>query len=226
MLTRIRPRPLGTLVRRDLPGPVDVINLLSISSFRPYTWYGLFVAPTLALVGARVRWMGRLDRAVVGEAQADKLLIVRYPSHRHFLAMTLNPYYLVINRLREAGVRRFEASFTHASHTDGDLAHRRTLVGVHYTAGTLDAVRALAEPVAGELVYATSTVADLDFLEPPMPSDPNPLRLRSLAMFAAGESLDDEALRALGDALSGVTDDCAVGVYLREPRAAYRPSLR
>lgn len=51
--------------------------------------------------------MSRLERELVGEPQAEKLLVVRYRSHRSFLAMTFNPYYLLANKLREAGVERF-----------------------------------------------------------------------------------------------------------------------
>src|SRR5437870_1736902 len=165
MLTRIRPRPLLDLARRDLPGPVDVINLITPSRMESYRWYGLLVMPALTLVGGRVLWMGRFERSVAGERQADKLLIVRYPSHRRFLAMTLNPYYLAINRLREAGVRRFEASFTHASHCDPGLARRRALVAVHFNSrpgeDALEAVVDAASPVAGELVYAPPAVSSL-----------------------------------------------------------------
>lgn len=226
MLLRIRPRPLLRLARRDLGGPLDVVNLITISRFERYQWYGLLVMPALAAVGARVLWMGRFERSVGGRQQADKLLLVRYPSHRHFLAMTLNPYYLAINLLREAGVRRFEASFTRVSHGDPGLARRRELVGVHFRSpegrDALDDIRTLMEPAAGELVYATRAVAGLDFLEPPRDTDPRPMTLGQLALFAPAEDAD---LGGLATRLAEVTEDCALQVYRREPRSAYRPSL-
>jgi uncharacterized protein (DUF1330 family) len=231
MLTRIRLRPLSRLARRDLPGPLDVINLISTGRFERYRWYGLLVFPAMLAVGARVQWMGRLEQSVYGERQADKLLVVRYPSHRHFLAMTLNPYYLAINRLREAGVRRFEASFTHASHSDAGLARRRLLAAVHFTSpageDALSAVAAIVTPVAGELVYATRAVAGLDFLDPPLDTDPQPLRFGELALFAPADGeLSDVELGAVGAKVAAVTDGCALQVYRREPRSEYRPSLR
>ena len=230
MLTRIRPRPLVALIRRDLRGPLDVINLISTARFERYRWYGLLVLPVMTAVGGRVLWMGRFERSVAGEQQADKLLIVRYPSHRHFLAMTLNPYYLAINRLRESGVRRFEASFTRPSHLDPGLARRRELVGVHFRSpegrDSLADVAAVIEPVAGELVYATRAVAGLDFLHPPIETDPRPLRFGELALFApAGGEAADASLGDLAARLAEVTDGCALQVYRREPRSAYRPSL-
>lgn len=230
MLTRIRPRPLLELARRDLPAPVDVINLIETASFGHYRWYGLAVLPALKAVGGRVRWMGRFEQSVHGERQADKLLIVRYPSHRHFLAMTLNPYYLAINLLRQAGVRRFEASFTHASDSDLGLARRETLVAVHFNspvdADALAAVTELVAPVTGDLVYATRAVASLGFLDPPVATDPNPLTFEQLAMFAPGaEELDEIALAGVGGELDRLTDGCSVQIYRRESARVYRPSI-
>lgn len=230
MLTRIRPRPLLRLARRDLGGPVDVVNLIGTARFELYRWYGLLLLPLLAAAGGRVLWIGRHERSVAGERQADKLLILRYPSHRHFLAMTLNPYYLAINRLREAGVRRFEASFTHASHSDPELGRRRLLVAVHFgsPAGrdALPDVVAAAAPLAGELVYATRAVGALDFLDPPRDTDPRPLRLEQIALFAPpGDELPDAGLAPLAARLEALTDACSLQLYRREPRSAYRPSL-
>jgi uncharacterized protein (DUF1330 family) len=229
MLTRIRPRPLVELARRDLPGPVDVINLITPSRMQSYRWYGLLVMPALTLVGGQVLWMGRFERSVAGERQADKFFVVRYPSHRHFLAMTLNPYYLAINRFREAGVRRFEASFTHASHTDPELPRRRELVAVHFNSrpgeDALQSVVEAAGPV-GELVYATRAVASLGFLDPPADTDPNPLTFGEVALFAPDGDLEAGALETLAARLDELTDGHSLQVYRREPRSAYRPSLR
>lgn len=104
---RISPVEAVRLFWRPLPKPVDVINLIWIGRFSRYQLYGLMVAPTIYLIGGSIRWMSRLERELVGEPQAEKLLVVRYRSHRSFLAMTFNPYYLLANKLREAGVERF-----------------------------------------------------------------------------------------------------------------------
>jgi uncharacterized protein (DUF1330 family) len=237
MLNRIQPRAVIDLARRDVPGPADVINLITTSNFNRYRWYGLAVMPALMIAGGRVMWMGRHERSLSGEPQCEKLLVVRYPSHRRFLAMTLNPYYLAINTLREAGVSRFEASFTHASHTDDDLASRRWLIGVHFKSKegqTLyrNGLEVVSEAVAGaadaKLVYATEVTASVGILDPPAPTDPNPLRYRQLALFAPaeGKEFGDTELDAVGDAVTAVCEDSCVQLYRREPRSAYRPSLR
>jgi uncharacterized protein (DUF1330 family) len=208
MITRIQPRAVLEVARQDIPGPSDVVNLITPERFERYRWYALLVTPALRAVGARVLWMARTEETLHGEPQAEKLLLVRYPSHRHFLAMTLNPYYFAINRLREAGVRRFEAGFTLASHTDAELVKRRRLVGVHHR----DPETVTAAVDAGwKLVYATAATVPLNVLSPPRDSDPHPLRFPRLALFEPG-----------GD-LSVFGGDCSVNVYAREPRSAYRP---
>jgi uncharacterized protein (DUF1330 family) len=226
VLGRINPRGVIELARSDVPAPVDVINLISPSRFERYKWYGMLVLPALTAVRGRILWMGRFERSLAGEKQADKLLVVRYPSHRRFLAMTLNPYYLAINRLREAGVKRFEASFTHASHTDDGLSGRRELIGVHFNSpGGTDALEAVAkvlESAGCELVYATRATASLGFLDPPRDTDPNPLTYSELALFAPNGEFEMNGSAAL---LAAVTDGCSVQAYRREPRSAYRPSF-
>jgi uncharacterized protein (DUF1330 family) len=210
MIERIKPRGVLALARQDVPAPVDVVNLITPSRFDRYRWYGLLVMPVMTLVGGRLLWMGRHERTIAGERQAEKFLIVRYPSHRRFMAMTLNPYYVAINRLREAGVSRFEASFTHASHVAPDLARRKLLVGVHFDGPLEDVVAAMD---GCELVYATRATASLGFLDPPAPTDPNPMTFPGVALFAPP-----------GDEVPALDlDGCAVHVYRREPRSEYRP---
>lgn len=226
MITRIKPRPLIELARRDLPGPLDVINLITPSRFDRYRWYALLVFPAMSAVGGRVLWMARHEASLHGEVQAQKFLIVRYPSQRHFLAMTLNPYYLTINRLREAGVSRFEGSFTHASVTAEDLHRRRRLLAVHFTSPAgQDALAAIGEVVGSEPVYATRAVASLGFLDPPVATDPNPLSFGELALFALAED-EQPDVSALAAGVAAVTDAFSLQSYVREPRRTYRPSFR
>lgn len=221
MLRRIRLRELGRLARRDLPAPVDVLNLIRASDdrrFERYRWYGLLVLPAMLAAGGRVRWMARHERSLLGEPQADKLLVVRYPSHRRFLAMTLNPYYLAINRLREAGIDAFEASFTQPSVPGNGLRAHDRLVAAHFD-GDLDGV---AEAMPGELVYASSESATMTFLRDPRSTDPRPLTYPQVAFFAGGDG-DLEADRL--DALRSAAERISVQVYRREPMRAYRPRV-
>jgi uncharacterized protein (DUF1330 family) len=207
MLARIDPGAVARLARADLPRPLDVLNLIHLRDERSYARYGVAVTPVLSAVGGRLRWMGHHERTLLGEPQAERLMIVRYPSHRRFLAMTLNPYYVLINRLRERGVDTFEASFTYAESEPLELRSQRRLLIVHFAPPTtLDRVRELLEPQAGPLVYASREVASASFLKGRRPTDPNPLTFPQIACFAA----EDGAAPAL-DGL----EHAAVAIYCR-----------
>jgi uncharacterized protein (DUF1330 family) len=197
---RIDPAAVARLARSDLPRPLDVLNLIHLADARSYARYGLAVIPAMLTVGAKLRWMGTHTRALIGEPQAESLLIVRYPSHRRMLVMTLNPYYLVINRLRERGVRAFEAAFTHPHFERAPLHSERSLLMAHFNSPTtLDHVRAAIEPQVGPLVYASYEVASASYLRGRRPTDPNPLTYRNLACFAASAESDFDT-PPLGDA--------------------------
>jgi hypothetical protein len=143
--------------------------------------------------------------------------------------MTLNPYYLAINLLRERGVRRFEASFTHASVDAGKLGRHRRLVVAHYNssdgAGTLERLCELLEPVAGPLVYASRESASLDFLDPPVPTDPNPLTYGQVAFFAPDAEVDGGLDGALSAQLEEATEGISVQLYRRDNPRANLPRL-
>jgi uncharacterized protein (DUF1330 family) len=202
MLARIDPGAVARLARSQLPRPLDVLNLINLRDERSYARYGAAVAPAMLAVGARLRWMGHHERALHGTCQAERLLVVRYPSHRHFLAMTLNPYYLTINRLRERGVGAFAASFTQPEAEPGVLRSQRRLLVVHYDAPvTLEQLRAAIEPAVGPLIYASRAVASLAFLRDTRPTDPNPLSHGAVAFFAADENAELDGAR-LGPGVS------------------------
>lgn len=227
MIRRLQPGVILALARTDIAGPVDVLNLIKTDPkrFAMYRWYGLLVAPALQAVGGRPRWMSTHERALVGEPLADKLLVVRYPSHRRFLAMVLNPYYFAINEFRERGVTRFEASFTKVGFEEGELASQRRLVVVHHRAAdALPEIRAALEEAVGPLVYASSLVQSMTMLAPPRPSDPNPISLPHTACFAAGSA--DVAIDAqLATRLRAACPEISVQLYKREAPAAYLPPV-
>jgi uncharacterized protein (DUF1330 family) len=187
-LRRIDPAAVLRLARQELPRPLDVLNLIELRDERSYARYGVAVSPAMMAVGARLRWMGHRERTLLGEPPAQRLMVVRYPSHRRFLAMTLNPYYIAINQLRERGVDAFEAAFTYAEHEPLSLgAQRWLLVARCDGAAALHDLRQLVEPQAGPLVYASRMVASASYLRGSRPTDPNPLTYPWTACFAAEE---------------------------------------
>lgn len=230
MIDRIQPRAVLALARAEMPGPVDVLNLITTDPehFSAYRWYGLLVAPALGVVGGQPQWMSAHERSLLGEPLADKLLVVRYPSHRRFLAMVLNPYYFAINEFRERGVTRFEASFTRVDEQAGPLGAQRRMLVVHFRshegADALEEVRAAMKKVAGPLVYASSMVESIGLLSPPRPTDPNPISLPQTACFAAdADVLPDGLGPALAKRLRKATAEISVQLYRRESPAAYLP---
>lgn len=232
MIERLEPAEIARIWRQDVVRPVDVLNLIKVSErFESYRWYGLLVAPLVYGLGGGIRWMGKHARSFAGKPQADKLIVVRYRSHRHFLAMTLNPYYVAINRLRERGVRSFEASWTNPTVDDTDLGRHRWLLVAHYTSpagdDALDRVRETLEPFAGELVYASRESATMSFLSNPQPTDPRPLTHPEVAFFSPrdSESIDGRIGPGVIASLEAATDGVSLQLYRREAPQANLPRL-
>jgi len=112
---------LWRLLRAPVHRPTDVLNLIDYADRRFYLWYGAFVLPTIYGVGGSIRWGGEHRSSLLGDPVGHTLLVVRYPTHRHFLLMTVNPYFALINHLRVRGVSRFAASFTRVLVPDTEL---------------------------------------------------------------------------------------------------------
>lgn len=224
MFERLLPGPLQAAYERHLPEPVHVPNLLSFSSRTWYRRYGAALYPLLRLVGGKPRWFGRHVRTYHGERQCEEFGIVEYPSHRRFLLMIGNPYYALVNKLRERGVSHFQAGFT-TPVTDEPLGRHDFLLTVHFEprTGRVDdedfaAIREPFEDAGGAYVYGTRLTSDLDFLgEPTGTADPRPLSYPGIACFAepsptAAEATVDE----LGDTLDDVVEDYALCLYERD----------
>jgi uncharacterized protein (DUF1330 family) len=208
-----------------------VLNLIDYADRRAYRWYGVCVVPTIYGVGGSIRWGGEHHEALLGEPLAHTLLVVRYPTHRHFLLMTVNPYYALINRLRVRGVARFAASFTRVLVPDGGLRQSPWLLGVHFTAPEPEqTLTALAGDgplrAAGCLLrYASREFATFDFLRNPAINDPNPLPYATTALFHCP---DPDALcaarRDVADQLTALGIPVA-HVYRRAARRDFVPRL-
>lgn len=228
MATQIDFGKLRALYRADLPEPVDVLNLIHLRHWPSYRRYAVSVTPLLKLSGAGPQWMGKLEREIHGPKQADKLMVVRYPSHRAFLRMVANPYYLLINRFRERGVQRFEASFTHSPEAGAKLRRHKRFLVVHYNAtahvAARERVREILENRGATFVYSARETSAIDITAgAPRSTDPNPLTFKQVAFFAidrdaAAEGIADaETLKRLGE----TTEDFALHVYAAEDPRNY-----
>lgn len=224
MLERLLPDPLAAAYERDLPAPVHVPNLLSFSSRTWYRRYGIAVYPLLRLAGGTPRWFGSHQRTYHGERQCEEFGVVEWGSHRHFIRMIANPYYALVNKLRERSVSHFEAGFT-TPVQDEPLGRHEFLLTVHFEPRTgrvdgedFDAVREPVEAAGGAYVYGTRLISDLDFLgEPTGQADPRPLSYPGIACFAEpSPTAADATVDELGDALDGAVEDHALCLYRRE----------
>ena len=233
-MARVSSTEFRRMFSSPLPTPMDVPNLLNLAPNGAYRVYGLMVAPLLTMAGATIPWAGQHARAIVGEQRAAKLLVVRYPNHRRFMAMVSNPYYLFANRFREKGVARFEASFT-TPVTRARLRAKRPMLVVHFNSddGAHDAPRrptldALGEALrdVGELAYASVETAPMRFLRDLRPNDPNPLVYKEMALFAVG-SVAQAAEALTPDVLERVEASCPGAVLqLYEGKEPARMMLR
>jgi uncharacterized protein (DUF1330 family) len=122
--------PMADQVRalRDAPdgGPITMVNLLKFraqaryedgneapcSGRDAYARYKHAFTETVGAVSqAQVLYQGPVQQVFIGragqpEADWDEVLIVRYPSRRHFLAMMADPTYREALRHRYAGLER------------------------------------------------------------------------------------------------------------------------
>ena len=107
-------------------GPVTMINLLKFREHARYDdpaeppctgreaysrYKHAFTVTVGAVSQARVLYQGPVQQVFIGQAGApetdwDEVLIVRYPSRQHFLAMMADPTYRESLRHRYAGLER------------------------------------------------------------------------------------------------------------------------
>lgn len=218
-----RVRELLTLPSAE---PMYVLNILNYADFKAYRWYGVTVLPALKLAGGEVLWSGHPIEMLQGQAQCQSLLVVRYPSHRHFVRMIANPYYAAINKIREKAVARFEGAFSENLHSsDEGLSKHRQLLVLHFNNGAPKAALKQAETMlsahGAQLQLALSQYLALDLLPRPKATDPNPLTFQRNLFFSV-ENVSDE-LRASLSLLAADLGDCCFGLYKRSKQKSYLP---
>lgn len=189
--------------RRDLPEPVHMLNFSWYADKRVYAVYALFVQLFLRSVGATVQWAGSPVRVYRGPVQAERLVLVEYPSHRRFALMVLNPLYHLINILRTTGRgENYELSATYAPEHDADLWSHEYLLAVHFNGDetSLDSVKA-ALPDEATFVYSSHEVSEV--------SGEDPATFKRNAFFsvdspsAADDLVTDDLLGSLATACDG-----------------------
>jgi len=219
--SRIDKDAVRNLKNRPLPAPIDALNLVDLSSEASYRWYGLLLSPLVLLLGGWPVWAGVHQRSLLGEKQADEIVIVRYPSHRTLLNIMNSPYYRLVNRIRERGVSYLRFSITYRHAGEKTMERRGLYLVAHFNDKsdtgneTFNKVRTILEHEPVRLLYASREVAPLDIFRSLEPTDPNPVEYRETAIF----SIDDvESAAAQVDenvqhALEAATDGISIQIY-------------
>lgn len=197
-MPRIDAAELVRLYRRELPRPADVLNRFDQRDNAHYDRYARLVAPTMRLVGARVLWTGRRESVLHGPQPPAQLLITRYPSHRRCLLVVINPLYLLLNRVRAAGISSYEAGFMSAHTDEVDLGRRLLVVAHDGDAQAIEALDGLSARL-GVARYGAGETGSFSFVRDPGPTDTSPPRHPVITCFALpdGEPGQDAALERL-----------------------------
>ncbi|HUT52350.1 MAG TPA: hypothetical protein VM658_03065 [bacterium] len=228
---RIDRERVRELERRELPRPIDALNLVTFADEVSYRWYGLLLFPRLAPAGAWPVWVATHERSIVGPKNADEIVIVRYPNHRVIVRAIKGRYYGWVNRLREKGVRYFEFSLTERVFLDAELGRAEMFVVAQFNLDGAEKAGAVHEAVASDgrrLVYASREVSDVAIFSPMLPSDPNPMQYKHTAVFAlsgpeAARSLDEGPMAGR---IEQVTGEVSLQLYRRLPSLEALPWSR
>lgn len=199
-IANIRPKALLDLYNRAPVEPMDALNLIEITNHDFYALYGVLVIPLLKVIGSELIVTLELKEAIHGGSKFNHCLVARYQSHRRFLGMIANPYYILINRAREAGVKYLELSFTEsrAAAPANDLSLRSDemllLVRLKSASDWQKVVVTIAQHGL-EVAYRSEKVMDLDIFAEYKPTNPNPLEYPvTVFLRAKGQGGDLKAI--------------------------------
>jgi uncharacterized protein (DUF1330 family) len=99
------PTPEQAQAFAQLPDqPVIMVNLLKFTDVASYDQYGVDVVETLAQVGAEIIFSGECQMTLIGGAEWDRVILVRYPNSRALLQMAQSPEYQAISSNRTNGL--------------------------------------------------------------------------------------------------------------------------
>ncbi len=177
MIDRLNVQALLDLWQSSVPEPVDCLNLLKISDENQYNLYGASLLPFTVMLNMQLIFIGKKIESLKGDEDYDKALIMRYPSHRHFLTMVAQPYYWLINNLRDNGTARLELSFTSPSDENARLHDvNAPYYLLRHNTGDDRSINEIENELQIAPVYQAVKTHDLSFISDPAANEPNPLR--------------------------------------------------
>lgn len=108
---------LAEMQADDLDAPVVMLNMLryrkiaapgfgvdGLSGREAYGAYGKAFAKLQPRFGGEPLWMGRVLRNIIGAAEWDVVILVRYPTRRQFVEMMADADYQAIAPMRAAAL--------------------------------------------------------------------------------------------------------------------------
>ncbi|WP_416898854.1 MAG: DUF1330 domain-containing protein [Minwuia sp.] len=93
---------LNLLRYRDVAEPGHGVD--GLSGREAFDVYGRRLMKLNARFGVEPIWIGQSHRTVIGDEEWSAVMLVRYPSRRHFVEMMKDPDYLAISPIRAAAL--------------------------------------------------------------------------------------------------------------------------
>ena len=218
LLQKIDKQLVKELGKKDLPTPLDALNLITFDDEKSYRLYGLLVSPLVLALGGRPVWVGRYLKSIYGEKLADEMVIIRYPSHRVLLKIVSSKYYNFVNHWREKG-GTLDFSLTKQIYLK--IKPKGLCLVIHYNQrnenidSTLMNLKNIIEENNGRLHYASYETGTLNIFKSSTPSDPNPTRYKQTAIFSymSNRSLDVINNKELFSKIQSIVNDFSIQVY-------------
>ncbi len=180
---------------------IHAINWFNTRFLFLYNFYNFLAARSVTRVSGVPLFKGRLIARVLGDAsdQRDVLLIVQYPSPRHFRDMLGNSYFKFVSIVRAVAVQRFTFCLTHTLNKPdiASLKERNNHFGVHHFRGNAaDAEQLLAELLKADVpvLFSSLKTHELATANETGTSTPVPTLMDGIVVFACE---DESVLQTL-----------------------------
>jgi len=156
----------------DLNESIWAVNWFNTNRRWLYNLYTTLVSPLVVKVGGKLVFKGEFQEKIIGEDRDGRkiLLIINYPSARHFIELASKKIFIFLSILRILAVNRFVFGFT-KRHTTNESPNYQSTKGtpclVHHFRGNVDIKASLNKIIKTtpnvniQLIYAGEKAATL-----------------------------------------------------------------
>lgn len=194
----------------SLAAPVYAINWFNTRRLWLYNLYNIAAAGTAIRAGGRPLFKGRIIDVLLGddEERREMLLIVSYPSVRHFMGMLESTWFKLVSVLRLLSVDKFTFGFTQrmSSGVETRDNNKHKVYAIHHYRAAEDLthkLEALLESEKVEIYYAGKTSALLYSGDSQQATQQVPFLMSGLLLLRA-ENADQIRRLVLGDVYQAV----------------------